>query len=145
MKPTIEFKHLSKFEDIEIQIKEIKCTVRPHKVIIYALLSCHGFDKEFKGVCTNLEMYNDIEKSTRFKDATKLKMKIRLIQYQISKKLEAWLKECEKKHRIKSLESWNKEMEQTRQKHYKHGKPYYAETLQGLINRNKLELQMLQN
>lgn len=108
MKPTIEFKHLSKFEDIEIQIKEVKCTVRPHKVIIYALLSCHGFDKEFKGVCRNLEMYNDIVKSKRFKDVTKLKMKIRLIQYQISKELEAWIKECEKKHRIKSLESWIK-------------------------------------
>ena len=145
MKPTIEFKHLSKFEDIEIQIKEVKCTVRPHKVIINALLSCHGFDKEFKGVCRNLEMYNDIVKSTRFKDVTKLKMKIRLIQYQISKELESWIKECEKNRKIKSLESWNKEMELTRQMHLRHGKPYYAETLQGLINRNKLELRLLQN
>ena len=145
MKPTIEFKHLSKFEDIEIQIKEVKCIVRPHKVIIYALLSCHGFDKEFKGVCRNLEMYNDIVKSTRFKDVTKLKMKIRLIQYQISKELNEWLELCEKGHKIKSLKDWNKEMELIMQKHYKHGKPYYAETLQGLINRNKLELQMLQN
>ena len=145
MKPIIEFKHLSKFEDIEIQIKEVKCTVRPHKVIIYALLSCHGFDKEFKGICKDLEMYNDIVKSTRFKDVTKLKMKIRLIQYQISNELEAWIKECEKKHKIKSLESWNKEMEQTRQKHLSNGKPYYAETLEGLINRNKLELLTIQS
>ena len=145
MKPTIEFKHLSKFEDIEIQIKEVKCKVRPHKVIIYALLSCHGFDKEFKGVCRNLEMYNDIVKSTRFKELTKNRMKIRLIQYQISKELESWIKECEKNHKIKFLKDWNKEMELAMQKHYKHGKPYYAETLQGLINRNKLELRLLQN
>ena len=36
-------------------------------------------------------------------------------------------------------------MKHTMQNHYKNGKPYYAETLQGLINRNNLELQMLQN
>ena len=145
MKPTIEFNHLSKFEDIEIQIKEVKCKVRPHKVIIYTLLSCHGFEKEFKGVCNNLEMFYDIEKSTRFKELTKNRMKIRLIQYQISKELNEWLELCEKGQRIKSIKDWNKEMELTMQKHYKHGKPYYAETLQGLINRNNLELQMLQN
>lgn len=145
MKQTITFKQLSKFEDLEIIIKQVKHTAKPNKIIIKAILYCHGFEKEFKGVCNNLEMFYDIEKSTRFKELTKNRMKIRLIQYQISKELNEWLELCEKGQKIKSLKDWNKEMELTMQKHYKHGKPYYAETLQGLINRNKLELQMLQN
>lgn len=145
MKQTITFKQLTKFEDLEIIIKQVKHTAKPNKIIIKATLYCHGFEKEFKGVCNNLEMFYDIEKSTRFKELTKNRMKIRLIQYQISKELNEWLELCEKGQRIKSIKDWNKEMELTMQKHYKHGKPYYAETLQGLINRNNLELQMLQN
>jgi len=145
MKQTITFKQLTKFEDLEIIIKQVKHTAKPNKILIEVTLSCYGFEKEFKGVCRNLEMFYDIEKSTRFKELTKNRMKIRLIQYQISKELNEWLELCEKKNRIQSLKDWNKEMEQTMQKHYKNGKPYYAETLQGLINRNKLELQMLQN
>lgn len=145
MKQTITFKEITKFEDLEIIIKQVKHTAKPNKIIIEVTLSCHGFEKKFKGVYNNLEMFYGIEKSTRFKELTKNRMKIRLIQYQISKELNEWLELCEKGHRIKSLKDWNKEMELTMQKHYKHGKPYYAETLQGLINRNKLELQMLQN
>lgn len=145
MKQTITFKQLTKFEDLEIIIKQVKHTAKPNKIIIKATLYCHGFEKEFKGVCNNLEMFYDIEKSTRFKELTKNRMKIRLIQYQISKELNEWLELCEKGQRIKSIKDWNKEIELTMQKHYKNGKPYYAETLQGLINRNNLELQMLQN
>lgn len=145
MKQTITFKQLTKFEDLEIIIKQVKHTAKPNKIIIKATLYCHGFEKEFKGVCNNLEMFYDIEKSTRFKELTKNRMKIRLIQYQISKELNEWLELCEKGQRIKPIKDWNKEIELTMQKHYKNGKPYYAETLQGLINRNNLELQMLQN
>ena len=145
MKQTITFKQLTKFEDLEIIIKQVNCVEKPNKVIINVMLSCHGINQSFSGVCNNLEMFYDIEKSTRFKELTKNRMKIRLIQYQIVKELNEWLELCEKKYKIKSLESWNKEMEQTRQKHLSHGKPYYAETLQGLINRNKLELRLLQN
>ena len=145
MKQTITFKQLTKFEDLEIIIKQVNCVAKPNKIIINVMLSCHGINQSFSGVCRNLEMYNDIVKSTRFKELTKNRMKIRLIQYQISKELESWIKECEKNHKIKSLKLWNKEMEQARQKHLSHGKTYYAEILQGLINRNNLELQMLQN
>jgi len=145
MKQTITFKQLTKFEDLEIIIKQVNCVAKPNKIIINVMLSCHGINQSFSGVCNNLEMFYDIEKSTRFKELTKNRMKIRLIQYQIVKELNEWLELCEKGQRIKSIKDWNKEMELTIQKHYKHGKPYYAETLQGLINRNNLELQMLQN
>lgn len=145
MKPTIEFKHLSKSDELEIFIKDVICKKRPNKVLVSVTLMCGGNKGTFNGIIRNLEMYYDIKKSTRFTEATKKKMIIRLIQYQISKDLENWLKVCEKMIKIKEINDWNKELEILSKKHLKNGKPYYAETLQGLIKRNKLELLTIQS
>ena len=58
MKQTITFKQLTKFEDLEIIIKQVNCVAKPNKIIINVMLSCHGINQSFSGVCNNLEMFD---------------------------------------------------------------------------------------